>query len=185
VPTQFILLRTEISFCSCHPSAFVMGEAVKRVGMAFGVFVLFASAASAADFPARKPGLWAITIAGAHSIVVRQCSDAASDEAVLAAGIGNSGNCAKPDVQQSGNTIAITSVCKSGSKTTTSHMVISGSLESKYTMTMTGQDSAKPTTLYAEWLGPCEANQKPGDVIMPNGVKINLLSAERHASSGQ
>jgi hypothetical protein len=163
-----------------------MEEAVNQVGVAFSVAVLFFSAsAAAADFPARKPGLWAITIAGAHSIAVRQCSDAASDEAVLQAGIGNSGNCAKPDVEQSGNTISITSACKSGGKTTTSHMVITGSLESKYTMTMTSQGSAKPTTLYAEWLGPCEANQKPGDVIMPDGVKINLLSTERHASSGQ
>jgi hypothetical protein len=32
-------------------------------------------------------------------------------------------------------------------------------------------------TLYAEWLGPCGADQRPGDVIMPNGTKVNVLQA--------
>jgi hypothetical protein len=26
----------------------------------------------------------------------------------------------------------------------------------------------------AKWLGPCHADQKPGDMIMPGGVKMNL-----------
>jgi hypothetical protein len=159
-----------------------MGNAVYRTGIAFSIVVIFSIAsASAADFPARKPGLWQITIAGADPFKVRQCSDAASDETILQSGIGVSGKCAKPDVQNSNNSITIDSVCKSGGKSTTSHIVITGSLESKYTMTMTGQAHGKSMTLYAEWLGPCGAGQKPGDVIMPDGVKINLLSAERQA----
>jgi hypothetical protein len=155
---------------------------VHRIGIAFSVVVVFSIAsASAADFPARKPGLWGITITGADSFKVRQCSDAASDETILQAGIGFAGKCTKPDVQNSGNSITIDSVCGSGAKPKTSHIVITGSLESKYTMTITGQAPGKSMTLYAEWLGPCGAGQKPGDVIMPNGVKINLLSAERQA----
>ncbi len=169
-----------------------MGEAVHRTGIAFSIVVFFsATSASAADLPARKPGLWQITIAGAHSMKVRQCSDAASDETIFQTGIGLSNNCGKPQVQESDNTITIDSVCKSegksgdksagksAAKSTASHIVITGSLESKYTMTMTGQAPGKTMTLYAEWLGPCGAGQKPGDVIMPDGVKINLLSAEK------
>jgi hypothetical protein len=30
-------------------------------------------------------------------------------------------------------------------------------------------------TVGAKWLAPCAANQKPGDLIMGNGVKINTL----------
>ena len=26
----------------------------------------------------------------------------------------------------------------------------------------------------AKWLGPCAADQKPGDMIMPNGMKLNI-----------
>jgi hypothetical protein len=155
---------------------------VGRISIAFGVFVLFTTAsASAADFPARKAGLWEITIAGPHSIKVRQCADAASDQAMAQAGIGLPGDCPKHDVQESGSAITIDSVCKSAGKTTTSHIVITGSLDSKYTMTMTSQAPGTsvrgPMTLYAEWLGPCRADQKPGDVIMPDGTKVNVLQA--------
>ena len=31
-------------------------------------------------------------------------------------------------------------------------------------------------TLKAKWLGPRAADQKPGDVIMPNGMKMNILN---------
>ena len=27
----------------------------------------------------------------------------------------------------------------------------------------------------ARWLGPCKADQKPGDVILGNGARINIL----------
>jgi hypothetical protein len=174
-----------------------MGRAVTRIGkasristsvvltysiVAFGLFVIFSTAAaSATDFPARKPGLWKITITGADSFAVRQCSDVASDQTILQAGISFSSECTKPDVQVTGNTITMDSVCKSGGKSSTSHIIITGSLDSKYTMTMSGQ-TKKSLTLNAEWLGACEANQKPGDVIMPNGMKINLLAAERRIS---
>jgi hypothetical protein len=181
-PTQSILYT--LSFVA-NP-ALIVGNAVNRIGMAFSIFVVFSAAsASAADFPARKPGLWKVTITGADSFAVRQCSDAASDQTIFQAGIGASGNCTTRDVQESGNTITIDSVCRAAGKPMASHIVITGSLESKYTMTMSGQASGKSMTLHAEWLGPCGANQKPGDVIMPNGTKINLLSAERQASSGR
>lgn len=153
-----------------------------RISIAFNVFVvLFIASASAAELPARKAGLWEITITGPHSIKVRQCSDAKSDHAMAAAGIGLPDDCAKRDVQESGSGITIDSVCKTAGKTTTSHIVITGSLESKYTMTMTSQAAGTsvrgPMTLYAEWLGPCRAGQKPGDVIMPDGSKVNVLQA--------
>jgi Protein of unknown function (DUF3617) len=155
---------------------------VGRISIAFCVFVVFSIAsASAAELPARKAGLWEITIAGPHSFKVRQCSDAASDQAMAEAGIGLPRDCAKRDVQQSGSTITIDSVCRSAGKTTSSHIVITGSLSSKYTMTVTSQAPGMsvrgPMALYAEWLGPCRADQKPGDVIMPDGTKVNVLQA--------
>ena len=29
-------------------------------------------------------------------------------------------------------------------------------------------------TIEAKWTGPCKSDQKPGDVIMPNGMKMNV-----------
>jgi len=28
--------------------------------------------------------------------------------------------------------------------------------------------------IQARWVGPCKADQKPGDMILPNGMKINV-----------
>jgi len=35
----------------------------------------------------------------------------------------------------------------------------------------------------AKWLGPCTADQKPGDIILANGRTINLLEAQKHVIS--
>lgn len=156
------------------------GEAVSRIPIACSaLFILSAVSASGTEFPVRKAGLWEITIAGDHSITVRQCSDAASDQAVAQAGFGWAGECAKHDVEKSGSTITVVSVCTSAHKTTISRMVITGSLDSDYTMTMSreaaGRSVGPSMRLSAKRLGPCAAGQKPGDVIMPNGTKINIV----------
>jgi hypothetical protein len=31
----------------------------------------------------------------------------------------------------------------------------------------------------AKWIGPCAADQKPGDMIMANGTKINIMDAQK------
>jgi hypothetical protein len=50
-------------------------------------------------------------------------------------------------------------------------------------MTITSQDDATPAgrtmTYSAKWLGPCAADQKPGDMIMADGRKINILEARK------
>ena len=36
-------------------------------------------------------------------------------------------------------------------------------------------------TMDAKWLGPCAADQKPGDMIMSNGMKINIPETEKRS----
>jgi hypothetical protein len=31
----------------------------------------------------------------------------------------------------------------------------------------------------AKWLGPCTGDQKPGDMIMGNGMKFNVLDMQK------
>ena len=33
-----------------------------------------------------------------------------------------------------------------------------------------------PMTLEAKWIGPCREGQRPGDIIMPGGIKLNIRS---------
>jgi hypothetical protein len=165
---------------------------------------LIASPAIAAEMPARKAGLWEITSSANSAMTIRQCVDAATDEMMqsrMASGPGSAPvggaasapsaqrQCSKHDVQKSANTITIDSVCTVMSKTVSSHVVLAGSFDSAYTMTVTSQGDGIPggsrsVTMTVKWLGPCAADQKPGDMIMPGGMKINILDMQKRVMPG-
>jgi hypothetical protein len=55
-------------------------------------------------------------------------------------------------------------------------------------MTVTSQSDSLPggkmsMTMAAKWLGPCAADQKPGDMIMGNGFKMNILEMQKRGLS--
>jgi hypothetical protein len=69
-------------------------------------------------------------------------------------------------------------------KTVTTHAVVAGNFDGAHTMTVTSQGEGLPIgartmTMSAQRLGPCAADQKPGDMIMANGMKMNLLDMQR------
>jgi hypothetical protein len=77
--------------------------------------------------------------------------------------------------------MTVDSVCTVAGKAVTSHIVVNGSFDSEYTMNITSEGGGvrggqSGVTLTARWLGPCAADQKPGDMIMPNGTKMNILN---------
>ena len=122
------------------------------------------------------------TVSSGRTISMQQCVDAKTDEVMQAASAANAQrDCSKRDVQKSGNTITIDSVCTVVGKPKTTHTVITGSFDSGYTMAITSQTDGAPRTMNieAKWLGPCAADQKPGDTIMPNGVKMNVLDMKK------
>jgi hypothetical protein len=156
------------------------GGAIARTGAVVLVIAAGLAPAAAADLPDRKPGLWEITTgAGGHTVKVQQCIDAATDHAMQTrAGTVPHGDCSKRDVQKSTNTTTIDTVCNVAGKNRSSHIVITGSFDSEYSMTVTSHADGEPdrpaVTVSAKWLGPCAADQRPGDMIMPNGMKMNI-----------
>jgi hypothetical protein len=161
---------------------------MRLVRAIFIVGVIGAVPAFAAELPSRKPGLWEMKMEfesrSTPAQTMRQCIDASTDQ-MMQSNLGSSGQtaCSKRDVQRS-DAITIDSVCTVGGKTTTSHAVITGSFDSAYTMTMTSDSAAAPggksrMTMAAKWLGPCSGDQKPGDMIMGNGTKINILDMQK------
>jgi len=158
--------------------------------------LIFAAPAFALDMPARKAGLWEIKMVfegrNLPAQVMRQCVDQATDK-LMNANFGGSAQeaCSKQDVQNSGGAITVDSVCKFGSATTTSHAVVTGSFDSAYTMKVTSKSEDGPSlpgtvsgaethmTIEAKHLGSCEAGQKPGDVMMSNGMKMNVLDLQK------
>ena len=143
----------------------------------------------AAELPSRKPGLWEMKMEfegrSTPGQTMRQCIDASTDQ-MMQSNLGSSGPnaCSKRDVQRSADTITIDSVCTVAGKTATSHAEITGSFDSAYTMTVTSDSATTPgsktkMTMAAKWLGPCTGDQKPGDMIMGNGMKINILDMQK------
>ena len=144
--------------------------------------------AMAIDYPARKPGLWEIqtgdgTAANGASQTIQQCIDAASDKALRDMGQGmGKDTCSKQELRNEGGKLVIDSVCKIGSTTATSHAVMSGDFSSAYRMESKSTYSPPlmgraegSAVIEAKWIGPCKAGQKPGDMIMSNGMKMNVL----------
>ena len=158
--------------------------------------ILAATPSLALDLPTRKAGLWELkmTFVGRNlpATVMRQCVDAATDKLMNADFAGsNAQACSKQDMKTSGGTITIDSVCKFGEATTTSHAVVTGSFDSAYTIDVASTRQGGPPmpgvapgahthmTIDAKWSGPCAAGQKPGDVIMSSGVKMNVLEIQK------
>jgi hypothetical protein len=125
----------------------------------------------------------------------RQCTDAAT-ERMLMTRSGFLSTCSTRSMKRFGNAITIASACMAPYRvgfhirevlsSAATHTTITGSFDSAYTMsgtlTMTGGDA--PTgwkmtdTEEAKWLGPCTADQKPGDIIWSNGCKRNAYGPE-------
>jgi hypothetical protein len=145
--------------------------------------------ASALDLPAHKPGLWEMKLmlggAGAHSVTLQRCTDAATDTLITALASGWADeSCAKHDMSRNGDTLVIDSTCKIGPTTASAHAEITGSFDSAYSLTVStrqeGQGvgaaavAGRRIAVDAKWLGPCPAGQKPGDIVLPGGLTMNV-----------
>jgi hypothetical protein len=157
--------------------------------------VLAGAPAAALDLPARKAGLWEVKMAfegrNLPPQVLQQCIDAATDKMMGSLGSNLSqGMCSKQDVQKVGSTLVIDSVCQIGGMTTTSHGVVSGDFNSNYTVKVTSTRTGGPAipgapadgksnmTIEAKWISACKPDQKPGDMIMADGRKINIVDMQ-------
>jgi hypothetical protein len=152
-----------------------------------------APAAAADELPKRKAGLWEIKMVvngrGVPLRNVQQCTDAETDTLMATSLHGVMGNaCDKPKISNSDGTITVEAACKAGAGSKTTRAVIAGDFDSAYTITVTslpasgessgsGESAAQPPmTLEAKWIGPCREGQRPGDIIMPGGIKLNVRS---------
>jgi len=160
------------------------------VCLAVGALVL-SSPAPAEELPQRKPGLWEMKIArngsGLPELTMQHCTDAAIDKDMnntispMAKQI-----CSKQDVQKSASGYTVDAACSMAGGTMTSHSDVAGDFNSAYTVTTVSHTNVGPTYLRdlttkieAKWLGECKPGQKPGDIVMPGGFKLNVKDAEK------
>jgi hypothetical protein len=111
------------------------------------------------------------------------CVDEATEAALTNMGQGTMRQtCPKHDVHVAGSNATIDSVCKFGPYTQTAHTAIAFAGNSSYrSETHTHMQPPMPnaggdhvSTIDARWSGPCPADMKPGDVVMGNGMRMNM-----------
>jgi hypothetical protein len=166
---------------------------IRFSGAASFLVLILAIPALAAELPSRKPGLWQVTTSiensGAPVRVIRQCIDASTDQMLQSsAGPFAPAACPGREVKSAADSVTIDSTCTVGGKTATAHAVATGSFDSAYTMTVTSLSEEIPggkmvMTMEAKWLGACAADQKPGDIVMSNGMKINVPELQQRIVS--
>jgi len=153
--------------------------------------LLAAGGASADNLPTRKAGLWEMKVVKTGSslpdMTMQHCTDEATDKDMnntvspMAKQI-----CSKQDVKKTATGYVSDSVCSVAGVTMTTHAEIVGDFSSGYTVTSNSHSDGGPaslrditTRIEAKWLGACKADQKPGDIVMPGGFKLNVKDVER------
>ena len=147
--------------------------------------------ACADDLPVRKAGLWELKMVKTGSpmpeMTMQHCTDETVDKEMnnnispMAKQI-----CSKQEVRKTATGYVADSVCSIGGGTMTSHSEITGDFNSAYTI-VTASHSDKglvnlrdvTTRIEGKWLGDCKPGQKPGDMVMPGGFKLNVKDAEK------
>jgi hypothetical protein len=148
--------------------------------------------ACAVDLPVRKPGLWEMKVVRAGSpmpeMTMQHCTDETTDKEMSAAASPMGKDmCSRQDIQKTATGYVSDSVCGVAGVTVTSHAEITGDFNFAYTVKATshaergagGAPHDTVSTIEAKWLGACKADQKPGDILMPGGMKMNIKDMEK------
>jgi hypothetical protein len=148
--------------------------------------------ARAVEMPVRKAGLWEMkvlrTSAPLPEMTMQHCTDETTDKE-MSTGFSPTSKetCSKHEIQKTATGYVTDSVCSVGGVSMTSHSDITGDFNSAYTVKSTSHSERGPsalprdsaTTIEAKWLGACKPDQKPGDIVMPGGFKMNVKDAEK------
>jgi hypothetical protein len=151
-----------------------------------------ALAASAVELPTRKAGLWEIkmqrTGGPMPEMTMQHCTDEATDKQMTSTFSPMAKDaCSRNETAKTATGYTTDSICTVSGMTMTSHSDVTGDFNSAYTVKVTSHSQGGPagaardsnTTLDAKWLGACKADQKPGDIVMPGGLKMNIKDMEK------
>jgi Protein of unknown function (DUF3617) len=164
-----------------------------RFCLGFCLLVLLpAPDARAVEMPVRKAGLWEMKVVRTGSqlpeMTMQHCTDEATDKD-MNTGFAPAAKdvCSRNDIQKTATGYVTDSACSIAGASVTSHSEVTGDFSSAYTVKTTSHTEHGPSalppdstvTIEAKWLGACKPDQKPGDIMMPGGFKLNIKDAEK------
>jgi Protein of unknown function (DUF3617) len=144
-----------------------------------------AAAALADGLPPLKPGLWQISAATNHSRrprISKLCMDRSTLELMMnVGGQMPHPNCSRSERHLIGATVVGDSVCRIGGSESTTHTVVTYHGDSEYDIDIQAHyapplfgRSDSTSHQSARWIGACPAGMKAGDMLTPEGIKMNL-----------
>jgi hypothetical protein len=168
-----------------------MARATLVAGVILAISLCGALPASADELPVRKPGLWEIKIkltgGAAPTAMMRHCTDETVDRkmSTLFNPLAPS-PCSKSNVQKEGDHYTVEASCTADDKMVKVRSDVSGDFASTYTVVsetkVQDDPDSDPTltsmTLEGKYAGNCKWGQKPGDVVMAGGLKVNIKDLE-------
>jgi hypothetical protein len=152
--------------------------------------LLPALGASADELPVRKAGLWELKLlrpgTAMPETTMQHCTDESIDR-VMNSPAAVKQTCSKNDIHKTATGYITDSVCSIGAMSVTTHSETTGDFNSAYTVKITSHTEGGPSgaprdsasAVDAKWLGACLPNQRPGDIVMPGGYKMNIKDAEK------
>ena len=169
-----------------------MTRRLLSLALGTGLLALLAAPdARAVEIPVRKAGLWELKMVRTGSplpeMTMQHCTDETTDKAMTDAASPMSKEvCSKNDIQKTATGYVTDSVCSVAGVSMTSHSEITGDFNSAYSVKTTSHSEHGPAgardttmTIEAKWLGACKADQKPGDIVMPGGFKMNVKDMQK------
>ena len=153
--------------------------------------LLPAEAAAADPLPIRKAGLWEIKMVRTGSpipdITMQHCTDETADKDMngMVSPMAQQ-MCSKQDIRKTATGYVSDTICNVAGRSVTSHSEVIGDFNSSYTVTTVSHSEGGPagvrdttSKIEAKWVGACKPDQKPGDIVMPGGRKINVMDAQK------
>ena len=156
---------------------------------------VWVSPARADDLPVRKPGLWEVSIIGAGQSVMRQqkvlqCTTKDVDAVTMLAVVPGQDHCHETSVKKVDGQFTVQTVCFVHDNRVTARIRLQcdfqqsyqGDFEVAYSKPV-GNQARGVTQFSGRRLGDCKAGMKPADMVLPNGVTVNIVESMKQRES--
>lgn len=155
-------------------------------------------AGDGARLPARKNGLWEVILrpegpGPRTGQTVQQCTSAQAESVMLLSILRGQEHCSEVKVTRraasAGGGYDIRTFCEVHDNPVRAQVALRGDLQSAYSGTFevkfpaTPQNDTGRVAFEGRWLGACKPGQRPGDMVLPNGVTVNVVDDKKRAES--